>query len=190
MARQSIHNYCLLLISIMLILSGCSKKEDVPAPPTDDMSSVTTSEKVVPQQESVSNQEAETQTVTFDKVLDLWKAGQKEQAIQSFLSIDWKRPDIFVPGSIFGISEAEFVKLPESQRLEIQQKSTETAKAIREISKYMIAQTQQTNSKVERYREALLACGRRLSGGDQLAIIQMVGKAVTGYVEKELPPGN
>ena len=193
MVRQSVGNYCLLLIGTMLILSGCSKKEDAPAPSADDTPSAATTEKMVPQPKSVSSQEAvavdvDAETLTFDRVLDLWKAGQKEQAVQLFLRIDWKRPDIFASDSIFGISEAEFVKLPGSERVKVQQKTTEAAKAIREISKYMTAQTEPASLKGKKYRKALLACGQRLSGSDQLAIIRMVGKAVIDYVKEGLSP--
>jgi adenylate kinase len=94
--------------------------------------------------------------------------------------------DIFASDSVFCISEAEFAKLPQDQRLHIQQKAMKSAKDIKSFSKFMVEQAKQ-EGQYETSRNVLIACGRRLSNDDQLALMQLIGKAIAEYTEKELP---
>lgn len=126
--------------------------------------------------------------VTLDSVLKMWTAGQKEQSLKSFLVVDWSSPNLFAADSIFRISEAQFVRLPESKRAQIHQQAMDASKSIRELAKFAVEQAKQTGTQ-EKYHTVLLNCAKRLSGNDQLALIQMVAKAVAGYTEKELKPG-
>lgn len=179
-----------LLVIAALIFAGCSKKEDVPVPIDENAHSQSeiNEQVVAQQQESALNSGiGEVQASTFNDVIELWTAGKKDQAIKILLNIDWNRPKVLEPESIFYLSEAEFVKLPEGQRLQIQQKAMELAKNIRGILKFMVEQAKQKPHEIETYRTALIACGKRLSGDDQLLLIQKVGQAIVGYVEKELP---
>jgi hypothetical protein len=50
----------------------------------------------------------------------------------------------------------------------------------------MVEQAKQ-EGQYETSRNVLIACGRRLSNDDQLALMQLIGKAIAEYTEKELP---
>lgn len=126
-----------------------------------------------------------THAVAFDDVLKIWISGQKEQSLKSFLTIDWSRPDIFAADSIFRISEAQFSKLPEAKRAQIQQQAMDASKNIRELAKFAVEQARQSGEQ-DKYRDALLICANRLSANDQLALIQLVAKAVKIYAERAL----
>ena len=176
---------CVLIIG-MLVLWGCSKKEDAFVRSDDATPSASGAiEESTGQPEHAPNQEV--QAITVDKVLGVWEKGRKSEAVRLFLDIDWNRQDLFVSNSIFGLSEAEFVKFPEPQRLDIQQKALDTSATIREISKYMVEQAKQQGQEFVTYRNSLLACGKRLSRDDQLLLVQKLGEAILGYVGKELP---
>ena len=60
------------------------------------------------------------------------------------------------------------------------------SKDIKVLAKFIVQQAKQ-EGKYEATRNTLIACGKRLSRDDQLLLVQMVGKAIVGYTEKELP---
>lgn len=123
---------------------------------------------------------------TFDEVLKQWAAGQKEEALAAFIALNWTGQEIFADGSVFRISEAEFAKMPQAKRDPIGQKALEASKQIRELARYAVDKAKQTGQ-TAKYRQALSACAKRLSSPDQLKLIQLIGKAVGGLTEKELP---
>ena len=175
----------LLLTVTIMIFSGCSKKEDtseLPVESTQPDSQSTESPKNIWNQENEANQEA-AEAVTFDKVLEVWNNGQQTEAVDLFLGIEWEQGDIFASDSIFRISETDFAKLPEDQRLQVQQKAMKLTKDIKEISMFIVEQAKQ-KGQYETSRNALIACGKRLSSDDQLLLVQMVGKGIAGYAEK------
>ena len=180
----------ILLMINMLVLWGCAKKEDVPvSTKVDTPAASTTDDGKIRQTDTESVQQA-AQTVTFDKVLDAWNQGQKEQASKLFLGINWTRSGLFADGSVLKISEAEFAKLPMNEQQQVRQQATQTASTVREIARYIVAQAKQSKEQTDVYRQALLACGQRLSEDDQLALIQLVGKAIIDYTKKELTTNN
>jgi hypothetical protein len=181
MTRQSIRSCWLLLAIVPVVLSGCSKKEDVPAP---------TPETAQPAEATVKTETPGESAVTLDRALELWGTGQKDQAVRLILEINWSNTDIFTEDSVFRVSEAQFQKMPEKQRLEIQQKALTAARNIKEMSRFMTEQAKQAGATADTYRRALTACGQRLSGDDQLLVIQLTGKAIVSYVKKELDAGN
>lgn len=188
MARCLKAFFSVLLTITAVFLYGCSKKEDLPEFPAESTQSESTPTEI-PQKDlnpkSASNQQTG-KVVTLDQVLQVWNSGQQAQAVELFLGIKWDQPDIFAPDSVFRVSEADFAKLPENQRSQIQKKAMKLTKDIREMSKFIVQQAKQKGG-YETPRNALIACGKRLSGDDQLLLVQMVGKAVIGYTEKELP---
>lgn len=185
--------FVVLLTVIWLVLPGCSKKEDTPPPApagenTAPEETVSEDAPPAPEEKPVSGVGV-ARPVTFDTILDLWENGQRDQTVRLLLALNLKREGVFAPTSVFGMSEAEFVQLPQSQRQQVTEKATEAARSLKEIVKYMVEQAKQ-EGKTETYRQTLLALGQRLSAEDQLALIQLVGKAIPGYVEKELGSGN
>jgi len=182
MTNDWIRSFCIVFV-VGVVLAGCSKKEDTSEPPTESVTTGSHEKNLVGQSEAV---QAETQSTTFDEVLEIWGSGNKAESAERFVSIKWDSSGVFSADSIFRISEAEFAKLSENQRSQIQQKALNISKDIKGLSKYIVEQAKQEGGYAST-RDALIACGERLSGEDQLLIIQMVGKAIVGYTEKELP---
>lgn len=183
-------NKFLVFCSVSIILvASCSKKEDLPdssAPAAQSQQTSTEShEKGSDSQNQSRSQVAE--DVTLDHVLEVWNGGQRAQAVDLFLKIQWDQTNIFASDSVFSVSESEFLKLPQNSQLQLKQEAMDLAKTIRELSKYMVEQAKQNSQLTQKYRQSLLAFGDRISGKDQLKSVQMVGKAIVGYTEKELP---
>lgn len=175
MARQ-FYLVCGIYLAAVMVLSGCSKKKDIPSSSPESSSS---SQPVPPVLDSPP-------AAALDKTLELWRAGQKEQAADLFLQINWNAAGLFSRESVFRISEDQFKKLPEQRRLEISQKALLESASIKELTQYLVKQAKQPGADIEKYRHALSACARRLSADDQLAIIVLVAKAVSEYAAKEL----
>ena len=181
----------------MLLLPGCSKKED-PANPVKDAPpgpAPAVQESASPaaaQPEAIHSPEpsAAVSQSAFDQLVALWQNGHREQAERAFLAMDWTAPDVFAAGSLFGMSEAEFAALPQSERTQIGHQATETAAHLREMAKYMVEQAKQKPAAMDTYRTSLTAFAGRLAGEDQLLLIRSVGKAVAKFVEKELAADN
>jgi len=168
-------------ISLMGVVLGCSQKEDAPESPADSVQS----DMKTDDPGNTANEPA-VKLITFDHVLQLYAGGQQDKAVDLFLKIQWDQPDIFAQDSVFQISEAEFVGSPRSEQEQISQKASNVSKEVKALAKYTIQQAKEQGG-YEPTRNALIACGKRLSQDDQLLLIQMVGKAVVGYTEKELP---
>ncbi|HOM75645.1 MAG TPA: hypothetical protein P5175_08585 [Anaerohalosphaeraceae bacterium] len=167
---------CSVFLSAVLILSGCAKKMDA-VPPTPQTPSTAQSERPISDS---------TPAAVLDKALELWRTGQKEQAADIFLQINWETAAVFTQNSVFAVSEGQFKTLPRRRRQELLQKALLESTAVRELTQYLVKQARQPGTDIEKYRRALAACGQRLSANDQLAIIQLVGKAVSEYAKKEL----
>lgn len=175
---------------LLVLVSGCAKKEDTPAPVEKQSDSASAPQETTRPEPSAAATSPATAQAAFDQIVELWKNGQNEPARRVFLATDWTRPGVFADGPVFGLSEAQFGKLPQSQRTKVAQQAVETAKDIREVAKFMVEQAKQNPSDIETYRTALTAFAQRLTAADQLELIQIVGKAVTAFTEKELGAGN
>lgn len=193
----------LICVAVVVLTGffGCSRKEDAadPVESTPDaiqMPRETASSEPAPTDparlETTPPQPAAAAdtAAAFDRMVELVQGGQQEEAARVFLAIDWTGPDVFAGGSVLGMSEAEFKALPQTQRIQAGQQSKETAGQIREIAKLMVGQAKENPEKTQAYRSSLKAFAGRLSGEDQLLLIQSVGKAIAKYVEMELGPGN
>jgi len=191
MTGKGIHLICLLTV-LLFSMSACSKKEDVPAPVDKAVESApatiqndTASEASPPEPKIVR-----TQKVNLDTILDMFNTGKKEQAAQLFLAMKWDRPDVLNSGSVFGISESEFLGLSIQRQQELQQEAIRVSGEIRNFLRFLVEQAKQEGTNTPAYREALLAFGQRLSEDNQLALIQQTGQAVMEYVKQELSIGN
>lgn len=185
MTTQRSSLYC-ILFTVLIAVSACSKKEDRPAPAENTAAPAAGENKTSLPVQSAESKPAEPRQVTFDNVLEVWGSGQKGRAVELMLQMDWASADIFAEGSVFKISEAEFAQMQPAEQQLIRQRADEAAGRIRELLKLMAAQAKQPGADTAKYRQALSALGQRLSNEDHLAVIQLVGKAVTGYVDMQL----
>ena len=156
----------LLLSVVLLLLFSCDSKDT----PTDEsVQNIANNDQTSQQTEQTPNIAA----VTFDEVLELWQSGQKDQAVSQFLAINWQSPDIFEKESIFTISESQFAKLSAAKRQQISQDALAKIKHVKELTRHIVEHTktlaiQNENTEAVKYYTALINCGSRLSGSDQL----------------------
>lgn len=173
----------ILFAASVMIFSGCESKTP-PAEPTEPSSA----NPVAPE----TDQPQQPAAVTFDHVLGLWQAGQKDAAAAQFLTLNWQSPDIFEKDSIFALSEQQFAKLPRNQLQLVSQDAVAKSKLVKELAKYVVEQTKtlaaegKKSQALQNYT-ALMECSKTLSGDNQLKLIQLVGQALPGFIQKELP---
>jgi len=129
---------------------------------------------------------AAAQAGAFEAALKLWRAGDKEAAARQFMVMDWANSAVFAEGSVFRISEEEFVKLLAGRRTAVQEEAMNTTREVREIARYVVekgkalaAQGQPAAAKP--YYDAVARCGEALAGKDKLAIVQLMGQALQKY---------
>lgn len=167
---QHIPFFCLLCLTFSLFLTGCAKKKQPTDPGIDPADSQTSSNSHV----------STTSTVTLDEVLRLFDDEKADEAVEQFLKIQWSDSGIFDDGSIFALTEQQFIALPQSQRDVLQKQAMKTLDSLRAIA------TQITNQaispmKLKKYdlaeRNLTTVCqlGEILSQKDRLSIVRSFG---------------
>lgn len=184
----------ILFAASVMVISGCESK----APPAEQPEQTATESQQPAQvsQPQVSPQPAASAEsaipVTFDHVLNLWQSGQKDAAAAQFLTLNWQSPDVFEKGSVFTISEPQFVKLSENERQQIAQEAVAKTKYIKELSRHVVDQAKALIAENKKdlamqHYNALMDCSNILSGDNQLKLVQLVGKALPKFIQRELP---
>lgn len=189
MAKKRMGTLCGVLVCLNLVWTlGCEKKTD-PTPATGDTGT--------PPVRVSSGQQAEITgaalhvTPPFDAVLACWQEDRKQDAAAGFLALDWKASVPFSALPALSLSEGQFAALPQGQREGLAQNALGLSKDIREMTRYFVEQAKaaKAENKLEEaklYQAGLMELGKILSGNDKLKLIQMIGKAVQGYTQKEL----
>lgn len=137
------------------------------------------------------NRPAAASSATFTTVLFAWQQGRKEDAAAAFLSLDWKNADLLQGHPCLLLSERQFTALRPSEQQSLSSEALDVSKSIREMTQFLVEQAKTARAEnrpqdAARYHLALTQFGTLLSGDDKLHLIQMVGKAVLGYTQKEL----
>lgn len=173
---------------MLVILAGCdSKDESSQTAPPESPEPV----KLHEGQHIAVNGQSTKPAATFDTVLRCWQQDRKEEAAESFLAIDWTKSDIFKGCQCLNLSEKQFTSLPRSEQQTLSAQAMDISKSIKEMSRHFVEQARTAASEnrlleAKKYQAALMEFGKQLSGDDKLLLIQMVGKAVLGFTQKEL----
>ena len=149
-----------------MLLTGCAKKKQ-PANQTDSQS-------------SSNSQVSTTGNVTLDKALKLFNDEKVEEAIEQFLKIQWSDPGIFDEGSMFALSEQQFIALPQSQRTSIQAQATSISTSLISLASQItnqaiVSMKQKKYDLAERNLTAVCKLGETLSTADHMNIVRSYG---------------
>jgi len=134
----------------------------------------------------VQGPESEKQAPTqgqFDKSLELWAGGDKSQAVEVFLAIDWNSPSWFSQGSILSLTEQQFASLPaEEQQAKMPEMFT-ISTMIRELGKHVVKLGKESlaakqDDAAEKQFDAVLQSGLAICSPESLAMLRMIGFAV------------
>ncbi len=129
---------------------------------------------------------SEKQTPTqgqFDKSLELWAGGDKSQAVEVFLAIDWNSASWFSQGSILSLTEQQFASLPaEEQQAKMPEMFTLSA-TIRELAKHVVKLGKESlaakeHDAAEKQFDAVLQSGLAICLPESLAMLRMIGFAI------------
>ena len=169
---------CYLAV-MFLLFTGCSKKEE-------------TTDKQVENQNTVETKTSgNVNTCSLDKIIELWDAGQAKDAVDIFVNFSWNSPDLYDKGSIFLLSEKEFVAFSQAERDSISQKSMKMMASLRPLARQVVTegQTYENEGKTDIARKYFLSvrqCGESLNNDKHLLSVKMVGKAIQELGTKKL----
>jgi hypothetical protein len=188
MAKRRMGTLCGVLVCLSLAwMLGCDKKNDETQANDENAAPI----RISAGQHAEITGEAIEATLPFDMVLACWKEGRKQDAATGFLALDWKSSTPFSALPALSLSEGQFAALPQGQRESLAQNALGLSRDIREMTRYFVEQAKaaKAENKLEEaklYHSGLMELGKILSGDDKLKLIQMIGKAVQGFTQKEL----
>ena len=187
----------------LLLLSGCSKKQDQPraqaqaptaAPPAPKAASKPPAQTdgPAPAAPAGTTSAGTKAPAYFGEVIAAWYAGNKDEAVKKFLEIHWTDPAVYQGIPVLTMTEEEFAKLLPGQREQLTQQAQDLSKLLRDIAKGVVsaggavaAVTDPAGAKAR--LDAVRQFGQLLSGPDHLQIVQLVGKAITQLTPEKLP---
>jgi hypothetical protein len=121
----------------------------------------------------------------IDQSLNLWTEGNKDQAVEILLGVDWTLPVTFdTRPYIFTITEQDCITLKPEDHDKVFKETSASYTSIKEIAKYLIAQGQQAAAsgnydKAEKCYSTVNHLGQLLAKDPDLMIItRLVGIAV------------
>jgi hypothetical protein len=188
MAKRRMGTQCGVLVCLSLVwMLGCDKKNDETQANGENAAPI----RVSAGQRADITGEAIKAALPFDTILACWKEGRKQDAAAGFLALDWKNSTPFSALPALSLSESQYAALPQGQRESLAQDALGLTKDIREMTRYFVEQAKaaKAENKLEEaklYHSGLMELGKILSGDDKLKLIQMIGKAVQGFTQKEL----
>ncbi len=166
-----------VFVGLMIVsLAGCKKKQ----PAEQSTSKIQRSEGE--KQASAGGQ--------LDKSLELWAGGDKTQAVEVLLAIDWKSPSRFSQGSIFSLTEQQFASLPAAEQQGKMPEMFTISTTLRELAKHVIELGKESlaakqNDEAEKQFDAVFQSGLAICSPESLAMLRMVGFAVQAMALEE-----
>jgi hypothetical protein len=160
-----------------ILMTGCGKK------PSTSSDSTTTSISAIPST-------AKTGVASF-QALTIWEQGDKDAAISNFVATDWSARPLFPAGSIFSLSETQFMALSIAER---KGKNDEMASQLPSLRRLAQAVEQAgrdaaaNSDKVQarKYYESLRQCGVALDSQEHMLVLQRIGQAIQKLGDKNL----
>ena len=168
-----------LVLSLCTILAltccGCKDKNSSQPPAPAPQPQTNTAAPTAPDSSTIAD---------VQDAIELWRAGQKDQATQILLECAWlneaNNPQC---QSILNYTETQFVSLSVGQQEDIRATAVNDTNTIRDIARSLLASgksyaNQQDVEQARKYLEAVLELGAVLDSGDRLAIVKAVGRAL------------
>ena len=128
------------------------------------------------------------------EAITLWVQGRTDEAVSLLLENGLASEASVTPLECLGLTEAQFVQLPEAELPRMAAQLNVAGKAVRELSRAAIARikteyAQGDRVEAVRWASRTKAFGSQLAGPDYCALLQMVGRAIEGAVARDLPWG-
>lgn len=120
----------------------------------------------------------------LEEVGAIWLGGDKERGLKEFLRIDWRKPAILAPDSIFLYTDEAVLGLAPDERKPIVAEMAAVDRALLRINNYVRdrardAQKANDTAKAKQYVEALANLGSYLQRPSHLKAIQLRGQSIT-----------
>jgi len=134
---------------------------------------------------------ASSATPVSQPALTAWQQGDKAAAVTNFLAADWSAHPLFAADSPLSLSEKQFVALSDADRQVKSATMMPQLDSIKQLAAAVIqtgtdAAAKGDTAQARKCFTALKQCGTALSGPDSLAMVQLVGKALTKKADAEL----
>lgn len=122
-------------------------------------------------------------SATLDDAMKLWSAGKKDDAMATFLTVDFSRRPLFPVGSALNYSEAQFIALPQTAREKLSQQMLEDIHLLKEIGVHVrnagkAASAAADKARSDQCNTKLQQCGDAFDQPDSLALLKLMGKAL------------
>jgi hypothetical protein len=127
----------------------------------------------------------------IDATLSAWRQGDQNSAIQRFVDTDWSRRPLFGSSSPLAMTEKQFEALSKAEQ---EAKAREFGQILSDIRALALAVAKAGNDAASKKDAALTRkhfaamqqCGDALQHLDNMAIVQLVGKAIRAISDREM----
>ncbi|MCH8218283.1 MAG: hypothetical protein IH892_16115, partial [Planctomycetes bacterium] len=175
----------LVLIALLLLLFGCTKKEDDSHLESNAASELNT------QAQAEDSVQSNVDDPYVKSMLELWEAGQKEDAVKEFLAIRWEDPSAYREVPVFAMSDRQWRSLPRSEQLAVTKDSISQLSELRKMLFEVVATGRTLVSSgdaemAKEHFEAALRFGEGLSRPRWFELVRDLGRAASEYAQKEL----
>jgi len=180
-----------LLTSLLVLFSlvsflGCSKKEDETPAETSTASELNTQTPVE------STEQSDVDTLTVKGMLELWDAGQKDEAVKQFLSVKWDDPSAYQDMPVLiSMSDKQWYSLPRDEQLSTTQEAIQQTGRLRQVMFEVVsvgktfAESGDTQI-AKKHFESVVQLGKALSQPQRFEVVRGYGEAALKYAQKNL----
>ena len=174
-----------LAVAFALVSSQGCKKEAEP------QKSLETTEAVQAEPVSGGDNQSVAGETSISDLVSLWTSGEKDDATETFLSINWQDATTLNQIRGLSISEEGMKSLSDDEIKSIVGDTMPLLGSMRKIFFHIAAEAERLAAsgevnKAQEYLNAIRKYGISLSGPNHLEIVQMHGKAAASYADKKL----
>ncbi len=130
--------------------------------------------------------------IAAEEAIALWVQGRTDEAVSVLLEDVRTSQTPVTPLECLGLTEAQFVQLPEEERSRMAAQLQEAGKAARELYRASVEQikakyAQGEQEEAERWASRVKDFGTQLAAPDYCEILQAVGRAIEKAAARGLP---
>jgi hypothetical protein len=125
---------------------------------------------------------AQTEVASF-QALTVWQQGNKDAAITNFLATDWSAHPLFATGSVFSLSETQFMALSIGERRVKNDEMFSQLQSLRRLAQAVEeaghdAAAGSDHKQARKNYESLRRCGMALDSQEYTFTLQQIGQAI------------
>lgn len=134
-------------------------------------------------EDTAGTEESSAEARKVQQVLSLWAEGQRDQAMETLLEIDWEGPFVF--GTEFYLcrfSEQDYIAIKMDDQQQVMERVMKDAAVIKQIAREAVERSRAAaatgdHPTAERYGRAILNLGQLLNDPERMLIVRLVGIA-------------